>query len=382
MNIRKSRSRNLAPARFRKIYIDRELAGERIVRRFLERFGGKGIEWIDGKGDLGGFRAQPGDPVANGKRALYLTRHRGEFLKPCPGSPGQVCCGYQVLNLLNNCPFDCTYCILQSYLDFQPITLFVNVEEALEETRTKAQRQPDRLLRVGTGELGDSLALEPWFPLNRELVAALRDLDNVYLELKTKSARVDGLLGIDHGGKVIVSWSLCPDRVMAMEEPGAASVRRRLGAARRVEAEGYLLGFHFDPIIRYSGWEEEYRQLLDALFSTVGSDSICWVSLGAFRFPPRLGEIAVDRALRTKIYLDEFVPCPDGKMRYSRPIREEIYGKMREWLEERAPSVEVYLCMESSLVWENVFGLKPAGEEWLSDRLDRALRGKADRPVR
>ena len=39
------------------------------------------------------------DVFGAGKRALLLTRHRGEFLKKCPGSEGQVCCNYFVIKI-------------------------------------------------------------------------------------------------------------------------------------------------------------------------------------------------------------------------------------------------------------------------------------------
>jgi spore photoproduct lyase len=42
------------------------------------------------------------------KKKLFLTRHKGEFLKKCPGSEGQVCCNYFVINFASNCPMDCT----------------------------------------------------------------------------------------------------------------------------------------------------------------------------------------------------------------------------------------------------------------------------------
>ena len=50
------------------------------------------------------------------KKRLFLTRYKGEFLKKCPGSDGQVCCNYFVINFASNCPMDCSYCYLQEYL--------------------------------------------------------------------------------------------------------------------------------------------------------------------------------------------------------------------------------------------------------------------------
>jgi spore photoproduct lyase len=235
-----------------------------------------------------------------------------------------------------------------------------------------SQGSPSEIFRVGTGELGDSLALEPVVPLAGRLIGSLRSLDNVILELKTKSNHVDCLLDVEHGGKVIVSWSLAPEGLTRREEPGTASLAERLEAAVRVEEAGYRLGFHLDPIVRYPGWEDDYRLLLDRLFDSIEPGHVVWLSFGCLRFPPALKEIVLDRIQRPMIFLDEFVPCPDGKMRYLRAVREDTYGKVMSWIRDLAPGLEVYLCMESPLVWENVFGVKPSGNGWLSGRLDLA----------
>ena len=56
------------------------------------------------------------DRFRRGEKETVLTRHKGEFLKKCPGSDGQVCCNYFVINFASNCPMDCSYCYLQEYL--------------------------------------------------------------------------------------------------------------------------------------------------------------------------------------------------------------------------------------------------------------------------
>ena len=70
------------------------------------------------------------DGFGDAKRRLLLARHRGEFLKKCPGSDGQVCCNYFVINFASNCPMDCSYCYLQEYLAENPaLKVFSNVDD-------------------------------------------------------------------------------------------------------------------------------------------------------------------------------------------------------------------------------------------------------------
>ncbi|HEY0725135.1 MAG TPA: hypothetical protein VGD41_14280, partial [Pyrinomonadaceae bacterium] len=48
--------------------------------------------------DISAGNGGGGDSFGSAKKKLYLARHKGEFLKKCPGSEGQVCCNYFVIN--------------------------------------------------------------------------------------------------------------------------------------------------------------------------------------------------------------------------------------------------------------------------------------------
>jgi spore photoproduct lyase len=63
------------------------------------------------------------------------------------------------------------------------------------------------------------------------------------------------------------------------------------------------------------------------------------------------------------------VLCPDGKLRYFHPLRVEMYRKMVYWIRRAAPTVKIYLCMESREVWQQVFGFAPACEKELGNQM-------------
>ena len=80
------------------------------LRRTLPQVPVKIVEDVDSV-NVGDFRH--GDFFGAAKKKLYLMRHRGEFFKKCPGSDGQVCCNYFVINFASNCPMDCSYRYMQ-----------------------------------------------------------------------------------------------------------------------------------------------------------------------------------------------------------------------------------------------------------------------------
>jgi spore photoproduct lyase len=309
------------------------------------------------------------DSEPHGKNTLVLMRYPGKFLRRCQGAGAEVCCNYYIVSYAWNCHLECTYCVLQSYLTQESILVCTNIEELMEEVKSTLGQSPQRVYRIGTGELADSLALDHLTSYSRKMVPLFATLPNGILELKTKSDQIATLKDLDHQGHTVISWSMNSNRVCLNEERKAASFEERLAAAVQCQAWGYRLGFHFDPLIHYEGWESEYREAVNRIFSAVNPDNVAWVSLGSLRFTPHLREAMSKRFPESKLPYGEFVPGHHGKLRYFRPIREEMYRKMKSWIHAAAPQVIVYLCMESRLVWERSFGAYPRNlEEMLVGR--------------
>lgn len=355
------------------LYIERQCRDLPYAREIIEWSGLPVIEVADGSAPP--IEGVYPDNLTGGKRHLLLCRNRGRFFKPCPGTREYQCCGYHVLNIGMNCPMDCVYCILQAYLNNPWLSFFVNVEEMFAELDNELQAHPERLYRIGTGEFTDSLALDRLTGLSRLLVGYFKDKDNAVLELKTKSDMVDNLMGIEHGGRTIMAWSLNSVEVMKQEEIRTAGVDRRLAAAARCAEQGYSLAFHFDPIIYHDGWQKGYRATIAKLFAGVPPEKIVWISLGALRFLPRLKTIATGRFPGSRFFYQEFIEGLDGKSRYFLDQRVEMYKLLVEELHKYAADRTcIYFCMESEVIWREVFGYTPADRGGLAAMLDKSAR--------
>ncbi len=310
------------------------------------------------------------NPLGEGKKRLLLTRHKGEFLKKCPGTEGSVCCNYFVINFASNCPMDCSYCYLQDYLAHNAaLKVFGNIEDLLGEARELFSRQRGFFFRVGTGEITDSLALDSYVGFSELLVPFFAEQPNAFLELKTKSNCVDRLLRLNPKEKVVVSWSMNPPRIIEQEEHLTATFEERLAAAYDCQQAGYKLGFHLDPIIEYEGWNEDYRNMIERIFAVLDDRRIAWISMGVLRNTPNLKRIMRGRFPHSQILTGEQILCPDGKLRYFHPLRVNMYRQMLQWIREVSPTVFVYLCMESREVWEQVFGFAPTCEKELGNQM-------------
>ncbi|MFH2013296.1 MAG: spore photoproduct lyase family protein [Pseudomonadota bacterium] len=338
-----------------KIIIDTNVRDSLITHNILKKLPDVPIEYLtDTSTWIDAIRGSK-DSLRAGKKMLLLTENRGKFLKPCPGTKEYICCGYQILNFATNCNLECSYCILQSYLNNPAMVVYANTDDMFAELEDKLSRDSDSIYRIGTGEFTDSLVLDHLTGFSKLIVPYFAHKDNVILELKTKTDNIENLIDIQHKGNTMVSWSLNTEEVAKKEEIFAPSIDDRIDAAFKCQEAGYRLGFHFDPLIYYPGWEKGYQKTLKKLFAKIDPGNVSWISMGGFRFMPELKPIIQKRFPKSRIIYDEFVTGMDGKMRYFKPIRVEMYSRMLEWIRDYDPELCVYLCMESREIWRKVF---------------------------
>jgi spore photoproduct lyase len=355
--------------RIRRILLEEEARDYDMTRRILARLKGVPVEVIQDREALKGSGRDRTLWLPEAKTTLLLAVQKGPFWRPCPGTKDYICCGYQVLQVMVNCPMDCTYCVLQGYVNVPAITVFVNVEDLLEELETRWAESPHQVWRLGTGEFGDSLALDGLMGLNELLIPRFAGRGQAILEIKSKWRQLDHLLSLGPNPQVIFAWSLNPAEIIPGEERFAASLESRLEAAARAVAAGFRVAFHFDPLIYFPGWEEAYQRTVERLGAAVPSQAIAWISLGGLRLLPPLRQLMLQRFPGSRIAAQEMVLAPDGKLRYFKSLRVEMYARMREWLTQATPEALLYLCMESPRVWQEAFGFTPDGHN-LSRLLD------------
>ncbi len=363
----------MRPYRPSRIVVERDARLDPMALRVIDFYAGVPVKEVD-RADL--LLAEPPtgpDPFGAGKRTLLLARFKGSFVKPCPGTAEMLCSHYAVLSPILNCPLECTYCMLQSYINRPAITVYTNVEDCLEELASYLSARPEGLARLGTGELADSLALEEATGWSKRLVRYVAGQPNAILELKTKTTLVEPLLDLDHAGRTVVAWSLNPDEIVRREELKTAGLEERLDAAARVQAAGYLVAFHFDPLVHYDGWKAGYQAVVARLAEEVDPRGVAWVSLGGLRFLPGLKAVIKARFPKSRLPGGEFISGQDKKLRYLAPQRAAMYRAVAGWLREWDADLLIYLCMERGSLWEASLGERPPDRAAVERRFTQRL---------
>lgn len=292
------------------------------------------------------------------KNILLIHPYEGKFLSTCPGSDGVVCCNYFVLNTGINCPFDCSYCYLQSYTTHPFITIHSNLSKVFVELDIFLNKRNNFHYRIGTGEYSDSFALDEISGINSILINYFNNIPNATLELKTKSSRIDHLLNKD-GRNIVIAWSLNPSKIIEDYEYNTSSLEERIDAAYRATQAGFQIAFHFDPIISIGNWKKEYSHVIHLISRKIDKRKIRWISLGMFRYSSGFREMIKINKPSDKIISSEMVRGLDQKFRYVSYQRVGVYRFLREEIQRELSGVFTYLCMETMNVWKRSCGFSP-----------------------
>lgn len=302
---------------------------------------------------------------------VEFVEAQGNIVRDCPGTKYHICCGYKTIDLIEGCILSCSYCIMKAYLNYQCIKVIKDTSLILTQTDEMINNEPKHILRFGTGELSDSLALDRRLDLNRHLVEYFGQKKKALLELKSKWASIDHLIPYLNPYTVI-SFSVSPQKLIDTEEKRTSPLYKRLRAARKAQDLGCFVGLHFDPVVIYDGFEKDYRYLIDDIGRILDPRRIIWISLGLLRFPPKLYDNFIENR-RKKLLTAEFIRGEDGKYRYIKNTRIRVYRMLYRQLKMLDKSLFVYLCMERADLWKEVTGTEMTDNEDLIGLFDKRI---------
>ncbi len=296
-------------------------------------------------------------PAVGGYHTAEALMGYGAFSFECYGQEGdpkrseKVCRPCWRLHFQNGCAHKCHYCGLGGLL-----ATMVNVEDYVGQLDRLIDLHPWQETFLLEDD-ADVLCLEPELGCLGELIRSFGTRDGKYLILHTKSANVDWMLDLPHGGNTVFAWSLAGPEQAEWFEPVTGDTDERIAAAARAERAGYPVRFKFKPIIPTRSWRREASETVEKIFAATRPDiiSLCvfmWMDLAemrrrlrADRLDPEMVAAAEDAAdrigdLRT-------APFPDD-------AREQIYRHYVREIRRHDPEVRISLSTESPGMWKRM----------------------------
>jgi spore photoproduct lyase len=273
---------------------------------------------------------------------------------PCPVSGEKTrCCNLLTLDVVQQCAFACSYCSIQSFYHKDEIIFTANLPQRLDNLEL-----PSDAWHIGTGQSSDSLLWGDDHGILTALADFSKNNPKVVVELKTKSSRTDWISQVDFPPNMIATWSLNAPTIIGKEEHKSASLENRLKAARKAADAGILVGFHLHPMVYFSGWEEEYRFVVNAITERFSIEEVVMVSMGTLTFTKEVLRQLRQSQQPSRILQMELTESA-GKYSYPTEVKQQMFTHAykcfpADWKTENGPFF--YLCMELPPLWEPVFG--------------------------
>lgn len=335
---------------FEKIFVEEHLENHPKVLEIKTRFPNSEIKFIKKVEDVFGRVKKPYLQKRTNLN-LFLGEKKGQLVKVAPPAYGLSGEPHYYFVHAYNCIYECNYCYLQGYFQSPDIVLFLNHDEIGSEIIRIAKEHdvnhPGEKIWFHAGEYSDSLALTHLTGELPHYFNLFKNLPNAYLELRTKSVNIKELVKLTPCKNIIISFSLAPEHRARMNDLKTPGLKARLQAIRELHELGFPIGIHFDPIIYDDKVIESYTELVDQLALALPPEAIEYISIGVVRFTKNVYHQVLKNYPDSDYLADDFVKSFDNKIRYNRPTRLWLLGKVKNILVQAGVPVEkIYECME------------------------------------
>ena len=252
--------------------------------------------------------------------------------------------------------------------------LTANIPTILDEKKLELKYDPDKLkslvkdipayytknksiqLWLWVSEYHDILAIDPIAKQIEFLMTkVLPKVPVIGFMITTKSVHADDLLKYDGADRIMVNMGLNPEAVIDKYETGTANLDQRLELIKKLQDKGgYKIRLSFEPMLIFSGWQKEYRNLVTDISKKINMRGLDGIVLGSIRLRSRLKSRIMRNYPWTDLFSEdmeyETATKGDKRERYTEKIRIEQYKLMIEELRKHTDT-EIILGAEYPEMW-------------------------------
>ena len=353
-----------------RIYVLNKIRDEEVTRRVLESPEMKGIyvEYVDIPAEFTGEEFVPikGEEsvvtgpvnIPRGRALLFIRKtHSDKGVVEEPDRQGVVSLdvfkrnGGRIFNvkLGGMCMFRCHYCYMYGAMKNSfPVAINADVARIQSRMAQNVEESGGRPCTFNLGEHTDSLALDHLTRMTTDFIPFVTKLPNSQIELRTKSANVQNLKGLDHKGRTIVGFTLSPQLIIDESEgDNAVPIEDRIEAVRQCQEWGYPVSLKLDPVIPFAGWRDAYADLIDRLADTLDPKLVHHYAIGVLRWGSGLQPLCQAVYPDSKLWQFDFPDIEGKKQVQSKTDRREIYLHVLPRMRVAFPGVDFYLSMET-----------------------------------
>ncbi len=228
-------------------------------------------------------------------------------------------------SMIRNCMYHCDYCFLQGMHESSNIVIYVNIEDFEKEVikRHNTAIKKNEQIYLIASYLSDLPAFEYFIPICKTWMDITRNLQNITLEIRTKSDGFTHLQYYAPPSNTVLVFSMTPDPLVKKYEHGCSSLFTRIFHADMAIKLGWRVRLCFDPILYSEDWKGIYTQCLQSIFSRINEKNIEMVSYGVFRMGKTYLKKMRSQVPHIGILKDKII-VQNGLATYSKSIIKEI----------------------------------------------------------
>lgn len=319
------------------IFYEKEIINYPLGKQLMEQYKDVPKSEIENHNNIEEMRKKQNSEFPNMKRNLIIgVRKTHKFVENHKTSD------YLVPYTSSGCTAMCMYCYLVcNYNKCAYLRLFVNREQMLEKI-IKVANASEKQLTFEIGSNSD-LILENTITGNLEwTIENFAKTEKGFLTLPTKFDMVDGILPLQHNGKIIIRMSVNPEEIINKVEFGTSRLKGRIEAINKLAEAGYKVGILIAPVILVDGWQKLYSDLIkrlnEELSEKVKKNAFFEIILMTYSYVhTRINEEAFPNAIN--LYnKDLMTGRGNGKYGYKEGVRIEAEKYLREEMKKYFPS--------------------------------------------
>ncbi len=253
------------------------------------------------------------------------------------------------LSYENNCPFNCLYCYLRDYFNHSAFVFYVNIKDMFTELDGFNKSN----VMISAGIVNDTLVYDALTNITTELIKYFKKREELVLEIRTKSHNIKNLIKEKPQKNILISFTFSPQEIIDRYELKTSSLTKRIEAAKLLQNHGYSIGLRFDPMINIEGSNILYKEMVKEIFTTLNLNKIRDIGIGTIRYKKGLRQKVLQEK-NTDLFYNEFIIGIDGKERYFKKIRIDMYKNIINEINKYG-NFDIYLGMEPQYIWDEVF---------------------------
>lgn len=324
---------------FSHIYVEDKARDLPLTRNLLTRFSKANIIPISNYKEVFNRPRQAWRHQQEAKKLILAVRSDSFLYPGSPFVPNFDHTRFFYTSPILNCLYGCEYCYLQGMFSSAHLVAFVNREDFIDHASEQLAGAPSYLCVSYDTDL---LALEDLFGYCALWNEFAHANPHVTVEIRTKSAAIKTLTPLTPAPNVILAWTLSPDVVAKRFEHGAPSTDARMKSIKTAQEHGWQVRVCLDPIVRATGWEEHYPELIDRMARAINLDGLIDISVGVFRINGSYLREMQQRAPHSRLVTYPYT-VENGAASYSSTERAEMLSLITSHLKHYLPEEKICL---------------------------------------